>query len=125
MKKISDYYGIDPKKLEKLDVFDAILGTDNPYFIDPVMLEGSIVKEFEASIVDLRRHFKTVISLLKLKTKRGREEAKKLIQQEELKGLSTGYGSRDDGSGVGPVLAEKLITTAEELIDIKTDSCYI
>lgn len=121
MKKISEHYDIDKSRLKELDVFDAIIGIDNPYFFDPAFLPYTEVKEFENAHEELLEHFKGVIALIKSGRPAYFEKAVQLLIQPDLKGASTGYGQKDDGAGVGPKLARILATNAKELIESGSD----
>jgi len=117
MEKISDYYKLDPSELKKRDVFDSIIGTDNPYFFDSSFLPFTEVKEFENAREELLEHFKKVIALIKTGKPNYFNKAVEMLTQPDLKGASTGYGDRDDGAGVGPKLARTLAENAKDLIE--------
>lgn len=117
MQKISEYYKIDPLELKKKDVFDSIIGTDNRYFFDPAYLPFTEVKEFENAHEELLDHFKKVIALIKTRKPDYFKKAVELLTQPDLKGSSTGYGTGDDGAGVGPKLAKILANNAKDLIE--------
>src|SRR5438132_22286 len=116
MEKVSEHYKIDPSELKKKDVFDSIIGTDNPYFFDPSFLPFTEVKEFENAREELLEHFKKVIALIKTGKPDYFRKAVEMLRQPDLKGASTGYGESDDGAGVGPKLAEILAGNAKDLI---------
>jgi hypothetical protein len=121
MQKVSEHYGIDSEKLKEGDIFDSIIGTDNPYFFDPSFLPFTKVKEFENAREELLEHFKKVIALIKTGNPAYFEKAVEMLRQPDLKGASTGYGASDDGAGVGPKLARILATNAKELIESGND----
>ncbi len=121
MQKVSEYYKIDPSELEKRDVFDAIIGTDNRYFFDPSYLPFTEVAEFENAREELLEHFKKVIALIKTRKAAYFEKAVELLTHPDLKGASTGYGESDDGAGVGPRLAKILANNAKDLIESGAD----
>ncbi len=50
-RKISDYFGIDPKQLEKEGAFDPFVGIDTRLFLDPHLLIDIDIKEFKDSFV--------------------------------------------------------------------------
>lgn len=117
MKKISEFYNIDPSELKKRDIFDAIIGTDNRYFFDPAYLPFTAVPEFENAHEELIEYFQTVIALIKTGKTNYFEKAVEMLTQPDLKGSSTGYGEGDDGAGVGPKLARILANNAKDLIE--------
>jgi len=121
MQKVSDYYKIKPAELKKRDVFDSIIGTDNPYFFDTSLLPFTEAKEFESAREELLNHFKKVIALIKTGKEAYFKKAVSMLRQPDLRGAGTGYGERDDGAGVGPKLAEILAQNAKDLIESGND----
>jgi len=117
---ISLTFGVDRKKFEKTGVFDSVIGIDTRLFIDPFLLKGTRIPEFKNSRKVIETYFNKVIRLLVSSRNKGDiawKEAQRRLTFNELKGISIGYGvSSSDGSAIGPGLALKLTTTAEEIV---------
>ncbi|MFA5386072.1 MAG: hypothetical protein WC297_00085 [Candidatus Paceibacterota bacterium] len=118
--KISAYLEVSPKQLEKLGVFDAIIGIDSNLFIDPHLLNKIKVLEFKESRKKLEKYFSEIITLLQSSQQKGdrawREAQRRLIFHE-TRGVSIGYGVKSsDGRAIGIGLGSKLIETADEII---------
>lgn len=117
---ISSYFGTDPKTLEHLGVFDAVIGIDTRLFLDPHLLKGAQVLEFRNSRREVERYYSDIIRLL-LASQRKEDiawrQALRKLTFKEIHGVSMGYGVHsDDGNAIGTTLANRLIGTAAEII---------
>ena len=64
----SAHFGIDPKRLSKLGVFDPILNADTKLFIDPLLLKNSRHNEIKkAARQSWREHFEAISCFVHLK----------------------------------------------------------
>ena len=119
----SDHFGISPKKLDTLGVFDATLAIDTKLFIDPLLLEFSSHSEINKKGVKLyKKHFENVIKLLahsKQEDDIAWRNARRLLEFHEIKGTCLGYGAGSiSGSGFGPKLTNKILLVAKEIVDL-------
>ena len=118
--KISEYFNIPEKTLDKMGVFNAVIGIDTHLFLDPQLLKKTKIPELKSSRQRFEKYFSDIMKLLVASRKTGdvawREARKRLIFRE-LRGVSIGYGTQGgDGKGVGPELGFKLLNTASEII---------
>ena len=120
-KSLAEVLDIQRTDLEKLGAFDPVLDTDTRLFIDPHLLKHCEIEEFVDSYENLQKHFLSIAKLLLASEKKGDifwSSADKLMRWPEVKGLCIGYASKGtSGSGIGPELRERLLTTAKIIID--------
>lgn len=120
--QFSTYFKIDPKMLLRAGVFDPILNVDTKLFIDPLLLEGSSQTEIASSRTSFTNYFGDLIRLLVASTEIGDlpwRTAYKRFLFRELKGTCLGYGAGSiSGHAIGPKLANKLIRTAKQIVDL-------
>ena len=119
----SEHFGIDPKKLVRLGIFDPILNADTKLFIDPLLLRHSHYKVISKSgVADFEAYFAKIIRLLQASTIPGDvawRNAERLFRFDEPQETCLGYGDRTiHGSAIGPTLRLKLMKTAKEIIDL-------
>ncbi len=114
---LNEYLGVKADDLERLGVFNSVIGVDSKLFLDPYLLEKSQEPEFNKARQNLRKYFEKVLLLLSVEqSTRTQKEALKLLTVKETRGVSMGYGEKDDGSAIGPKLAEKLLESASEVV---------
>ncbi len=120
--KISEYLGINKMKLERLGIFDAIIGVDTRLFFDPRLLKSTRISEFRNSRKRIEGYYQGIIRLLlasRIEGDRAWLAAAKRLIFRETKGVSIGYGlSTGDGSAIGPVLGARLLKSAKEILDL-------
>ena len=117
LKRASEYFNISQEVYKKTGAFDPVIGIDSLFFVDPLLLSKTDIPEFKNGLKEVRDHFSNVITLLKTGNEKARKYAHKELILREVQGIGIGYGNEsDDGSGIGPKLAKRLMLTAEELI---------
>ncbi len=122
IKKLSDHLGVNAEDLDRLGVFNSVIGVDTKLFIDPNLLESTDIPEFLNAKEKVQTYFQNILVLIQASKEKGdrawREAWKRLIFRE-LKGSAIGYGNNNDnGSGIGPFLALKLLSSAKEIIEM-------
>jgi hypothetical protein len=121
-KLFSSYFDIDSKKLKKLGVFNPVIGVDTRLFLDPHLLKNCKIKEFKKSREKIKKYYENIIRLLlahREKNDRAWKEAFKRLRFKETKGVFIGYGIHGgDGNAIGAGLANCLINTATEIINM-------
>jgi len=120
--KISSYLSVNPRIFDKKGIFDAVIGIDTHLFLDPFLLKKTRISEFKKSRAKILRYYADIIKLLQSSKKTNdiawRTAQRRLIFKE-LRGVSIGYGVHSsDGSAIGITLANRLISTASEIIDM-------
>ena len=125
-KSLSKILNLDPAYFTDQDAFDPILDLDTRLFIDPHLLKHSEVPELLNSYEKLQKHFLAIGRLLVASDSQDDvfwKRADKMMRWPEVKGLCIGYSTKGtSGSGIGPALRKRLLTTAKLIIDKgKTD----
>src|SRR5258706_16397821 len=95
---LSKYLGVKRKDLEKVDVFDAILGIDTKLFIDPKLVTRTKLPQFIYSKSLILNYFGRLIKIHKQsdKVERLQKIAQGMLAIPEPIGLSIGYGNKTD-----------------------------
>jgi hypothetical protein len=119
----SQQFGVDPKGLSKLGLFNPILNADTPLFIDPILLSSSKNSEIKtAGLPQFEDHFGKTIRVLQHSNSPGDvawRSADKLLNLEERAELCLGYGgSSTRGRDLATKTKQKILATAKEIIDL-------
>jgi hypothetical protein len=122
----SEYFGIDPDELDRLDVLNPTLNVDTNLFIDPLLIEHSAHEEIRVGArATYDEHFGTVIKLLLASKNIGDpawKAAERLLRFPEVKGTCLGYGAESvSGSGSGAEATASYISTAREIVTLGID----
>ena len=124
--RLSDYFEIDEKKLDKEGVFNAFIDIDSRLFLDPHLLKDTKIPELSKSYEKLKEHFSKIIVLLKAsrhKNDLAWQEAAKRLRFKETKGISIGYGKNtNDGHGIGFKLRTDLLKRASEIVSLGVEN---
>jgi hypothetical protein len=117
--RINEHFQIDQDTFEKTGCFNAVIGVDRPFFLDPTLLEETTIPEFRDAKANLDQFFSNVLTLIATNHVRGIVQARRLMTLREIRGVGIGYGARtDDGSAIGKRLAERLVTSAQQLLQM-------
>jgi hypothetical protein len=121
-KNLNEVLGIKSGVLEAAGVFNGFNGLDSPVYIDPRLLGASAHKEIQEGEKRFSTHFRNVFVLVE-KIKKEKDifwdAAWKNLQFPEASWLSLGLSAEDsDGSGIGPELAEDMLRTSREIINV-------
>jgi len=122
-KRFSKHFGISEAELEKIGVLDPTLNADTKLFIDPFLIPESIHPEISKNgLQSYKKHFGTVISLLKASKKQGDvawRNARRLMLFPEINGTCLGYGAQSvSGSGSGTFTTDGIMQTAKEIVEL-------
>jgi len=118
--RLSKILGVTRKALEEKGVYDATVDFDSHLHIDPALLAKCKIPEFRDANEKVAAYFNRILLLL------SRSSEKKALWRAAVKmltfgeGLNTGLGYSEKGvkgSGIGPETAERIATTAKEIID--------
>lgn len=119
MVTLSDYLGLEDK-LDREGIFDTILDIDANYFINIKRIEDTKEKNFLKSYEKIQAFFMKIYKILSNTTdKKSRfyREAVKAFDFPEINNIGLGYSTGKYGNGFGPILSEKIISDAKEIID--------
>lgn len=118
---LSKILEIDSSELTNRGAFDPILDLDTRLFIDPHLLRYTSVPEFSHSYEKLHEHFRKIAKLILASEQIGDPfwtSADRMMKWPEVKGLCIGYSKEGtSGSGIGPELRERLLTTARVILE--------
>jgi hypothetical protein len=118
--RLSDAFGVSHEAFVGEGAFDAFVGIDSRFHVDPHLISSSSVPELADAYETFTSHFADIIRLLDASTAPGdrfyREAVKRLVFHE-LPGVALGY-SRGSiaGSGIGVGLAKNIAATAAEIV---------
>lgn len=119
MVTLSEYLNLGDK-LENEGIFDTILDIDANYFINIKRIKDTKEKNFKQSYEKIQKFFSKIYKILSNtsdKNSRLYREAVKIFDFPEISNIGLGYSKGKYGSGFGPMLAEKIISDAKEIID--------
>ena len=115
--RFSESMNLDKKAFVAAGVLDPIVGVDVKVFIDPQRLLHTKIKEFAEARKKIEKYFADTFRLIKLSSSSRDPFYRKAVSRltfRETKGVGIGFGKgTDDGSGIGPVLAKRLVDTAK------------
>lgn len=119
----SNYFGIDPKALDKANLIDPFLNVDLQLFVDPVLLERCSRDEIsKKGVDDFRAHFENIIRLLAISEKEGDvawRGAENLLNLQEPPENGLGYGgSSRSGSSRSEEIKQSILRTTSEIIKL-------
>lgn len=122
----SKQFGVKPKCLADLDLFDSTINADTRLFIDPLLLQHSSHNAIRTdALAEFEKYFGDIISLLRSSTSVGDKpwrSADELFTFKEPRETCLGYGDRTTrGSAIGKALRQQLMTTASEIIKLGVD----
>ena len=124
--RLSAYFQIPAKDLERFGVLNAYLGIDNLLFVDPILLKSTKVPELKDAREDLDVYFGKVIKLLKASKAVGDVAWKSAVQRMTFKeehGAALGYaGAGGSGRGIGPAMAEMLVRRGSEIVSLDIEA---
>lgn len=117
---LSDYLRND-FQLDIKGVFDPIIDSDSPFFINLQRLKQTKVPEFMGSYGRIHDRFRKIIKLLdKAKTKNTSDtfyaQALRLFDFSEVNNLCLGYAVGVKGTGFGPKLSSQVMDTAYDIV---------
>jgi hypothetical protein len=120
--QLSTYLGVKSNDLENAGVLDTVIGVDTHLFVDPLLLNSAKTPEFKASRQKVEKHYEEILLLLSKSEKRDDRAwrgAQERLVFRELPGTAIGYSAKsDDGRGIGPVLGNRLLESAWEIIKL-------
>lgn len=118
LQRLSEYFGIPKSVFKRKGIFDAIIGVDSGFYLDPTLLKNTRIPEFKGAYAKVEEHYKKVFSLLKFASAnhslKAWNQAIRLCALQEPRGIFLGYG-KTSGRGVGKKLAEQLLISAEKI----------
>ena len=129
LQRLSEYFGVSKSIFKQKGIFDAIIGVDSGFYLDPTLLKNTRIPEFKGSYKKIERHYENVFLLLKLANKDHNSKPwkvalKECIFQEPI-GTFLGYGNKTCGRGVGKKLAQQLLISAEKIWQMGIDDPQI
>ena len=117
---LSDYLG-NEFQLDLKGVFDPIIDSDSPFFINLQRLKQTQVPEFIGSYKKIHERFRLIIKLLDKARSKDEEDtffsqALRLFKFSEVNNLCLGYAVGTKGSGLGFKLSRQVMSTAFDIV---------
>lgn len=125
---LSKHLNVTRKQLEDKGVYDTTLGIDTKLFVDPKLLVGSDIPEFNKSREKVTSYFSELFKWLKHSgtSPRLQEKTIKMLAVPEPQGLSMGHGNKSDrGTAIPKSLAKEILRSASELLSIGIEDAEI
>jgi hypothetical protein len=113
LQRLSEYFGVSKSVFKQKGIFDAIIGVDSGFYLDPTLLKNTRIPEFKGAYKQIENHYENAFSMLKLAKGNHNSKPWKVAVQEctfqEPTGIFLGYGSNTKGRGIGKKLATKIV----------------
>lgn len=106
-------------EVEEFGIFDAIIDSDSPFFINIKRLQYTKVEEFQEAYDKINTFFRSIGLLLKTATSREHKNyrtAYRMFHFPEVNGINLGFSHGRRGSGLGSELRAKIISDAYDII---------
>lgn len=123
LRSFADHYKIPQSKYAETGAFDPVLGIDTKLFIDPSLLRHAKTPEIAGSHERVGEYFQDVLKVVRCIDKpqdRFFREADKLLTFPEVNGLCIGYSKGVRGSGMGPAIRSRLLTSVVQIVKAGT-----
>lgn len=124
LQRLSEYFGVSKSIFKQKGIFDAIIGIDSGFYLDPTLLKNTRIPEFKGSYAKVEEHYKKAFSLLKIACQNNNHKAWdlaiRLCTLQEPRGIFLGYG-KTSGRGVGKKLAQQLLISAKKIWEMGVD----
>jgi hypothetical protein len=115
----STEFNLSQDKIDEMGLFDALIDTDNHFFINIKCLQKTKVPEFKDAYEKINRYFEKICKLLmssKTRWDRHYKAAYNLFDFPEVNGINLGFSSGTHGAGFGKRLRKQIIQDADEII---------
>ena len=113
-------FGSTIKAFRSEGIFNGFADKDSNFYIVPHLLQGTDIPEFKLSYEKYKKHFASIVKLLKYSKKsddKFHRTAVKMFISHEIAHFGLGYSKTGKkGSGIGKELAEKLTRTGLEIV---------
>ncbi len=120
LQRLSEHFKILKKDFNKTGAFDAVIGVDSSFYIDPTLLMHTKMRHFQSSYKKILEHFRRIYLLILAANtdhqSKSWKAAIKLAKFKEIPGIALGYGKgTTSGNAISSTLAEQLLLSAEEV----------
>lgn len=131
---ISEHFGVSADEFLKMNLLDSTINADVNLFIDPTLFENSAHSIFRVQarekykqfFIDLKQKALLIISLPHDKKDMAIRTVVNWICAKETAGVCLGYSlNSNNGSGVGPEAAEKILRSAISIFEQNIDDPMI
>ena len=66
LQRLSEYFGVSKSVFKQKGIFDAIIGVDSGFYLDPTLLKNTRIPEFKGAYKQIENHYENAFSMLKL-----------------------------------------------------------
>lgn len=115
---ISEFFDLE-NELNDAGVFDAIINSDSNFFINLLILKKAKTPEFQKAHNRINEFFRKIMVLLDSSTQKNDKLYKVALQLFDfhgIKGINLGHSKTGIDAAFGPILSEKVINDAFEIV---------
>ena len=115
---VSEFFNLGDE-LERLGVFDAVINTDSPFFINVLRLKQTTVPELSHSYEKINAFFSDIMRLLCASQEKGDRmyrEALRRFDFSGVNGINLGFSESGVDAGFGRILSQKVIGDAYDIV---------
>lgn len=115
---ISEFFDLE-NELNDAGVFDAIINSDSNFFINLLRLKKAKTPEFQKAHNRINEFFRKIMVLLDSSTQKNDKLYKVALQLFDfhgIKGINLGHSKTGIDAAFGPILSEKVINDAFEIV---------
>lgn len=116
---ISEFFDLE-NELNDAGVFDAIINSDSNFFINLLRLKKAKTPEFQKAHNRINEFFRKIMVLLDSSTQKNDKLYKAALQLFDfhgIKGINLGHSKTGIDAAFGPILSEKVINDAFEIVE--------
>ena len=66
LQRLSEYFGMPKSVFKRKGIFDAIIGVDSGFYLDPTLLKNTRIPEFKGAYAKVEEHYKKSIFSLEI-----------------------------------------------------------
>ena len=61
LQRLSEYFGVSKSVFKRKGIFDAIIGVDSGFYLDPTLLKNTHIPEFKGAYAKVEEHYKKAL----------------------------------------------------------------
>jgi len=117
---VSEYFNAEEELIDR-EVFDAVINTDNPFFINIIRLKKSTVPEFIDAYKHINAFFGEIATLLEAAERPDTSDvmyraARSRFEFHEVNGINLGFARSKYGSGWGKKTSDRVCADAYQIV---------
>ena len=60
LQRLSEYFGVSKSVFKQKGIFDAIIGVDSGFYLDPTLLKNTRIPEFKGAYKQIENHYEKI-----------------------------------------------------------------